>query len=242
MKIIVAKTEREFDETAAQLAAQQLIKKPDSVMGFATGNTTIGFHRELSRLTQSLHLDWSQATSVNLDEFIGPRPDNPRSCHYRMYEQLLNQTNILPENILIPSSDEKLLEQTLHTFPEEIRRRGGGVFQVLGIGTNGHIAMNEPGTPWGQDMLTVTLSEKTVGDKAAFWGGADQVPRRGVTMGMRLILQGRTQLLMAKGADKADAIYKTLCGPVTEQVASSALQLHPNVIVLLDEAAAAKLS
>ena len=159
-----------------------------------------------------------------------------------MYEQLLNQTNILPENILIPSSDEKLLEQTLHTFPEEIRRRGGVDFQVLGIGTNGHIAMNEPGTPWGQDMLTVTLSEKTVGDKAAFWGGADQVPRRGVTMGMRLILQGRTQLLMAKGADKADAIYKTLCGPVTEQVASSALQLHPTVIVLLDEAAAAKLS
>lgn len=241
MRLMIAKTEQEFDETAARIAARQILRKPDSVLGFATGNTTIGFHRELSRLTRELGLDWSGIRTVNLDEFLGAAKENPMSVYARMFEQLLNATNIRRENVYLPDSDPEKAAQTCAEFPRILERIGGVDLQVLGIGSNGHIAMNEPGTPWAQDMLTPDIAAQTIADKAHLWGGEERMPKKGISMGIRLILRGRTQLLMAKGKGKAEAVARTLKGEITPEVPASALQLHPDLIVLLDEEAAALL-
>ena len=192
-------------------------------------------------MTQSLSLDWSEIHTVNLDEFLGAAHENPLGVYWRMWDQLLNYTNVKPENVHVPDSDPTKGEETCERFPKLLESLDYVDLQVLGIGTNAHIGMNDPGQPWGADMLVVPISPSLIAAKAHLWGGADKMPKEGITMGMRLILQGRHQLLMAKGADKADAIAAALQGPVTEAVPASALQLHPNVTVLLDEAAAAKL-
>ncbi len=241
MKIMIAKSQQEFDNRAAALVARQLLAKPDAVLGFATGNTTLGMHRVLAQMTQTLGLDWSRAHTVNLDEFLGAGHDNPLGVYWRMYDQLLAHTNVPAENVHVPDSDPQRAEETCRTFPAMLKALGYVDLQVLGIGTNAHIGMNDPGAPWEADMRVTDISPALVAAKAHLWGGADKMPKQGITMGMRLILQGRTQLLMAKGADKAPAIHDALMGPVTPQVPASALQLHPNVIVLLDEAAASML-
>lgn len=241
MKIIVTKTQEEFDSQAAAMVARQLLAKPNAVLGFATGNTTLGLHRKLAEMTRTLGLDWSQAHTVNLDEFLGAGHDNPLGVYWRMMDQLLGHTNISAENVHVPDSDPARAEETCRAFPALIKALGYVDLQVLGIGTNAHIGMNDPGAPWEADMRVTDISPSLVAAKAHLWGGADKMPRQGITMGMRLILQGRTQLLMAKGADKAEAICAALKGPVTPAVPASALQLHPNVIVLLDEQAASLL-
>lgn len=241
MKIIVTKTQQQFDSQAATLVARQLLEKPNAVLGFATGNTTLGMHRQLAEMTRALGLDWSQVHTVNLDEFLGASHDHPLGVYWRMYDQLLGHTNIPAANVHVPDSDPMRAEETCCNFPALIRSLGYVDLQVLGIGTNAHIGMNDPGAPWEADMRITDISPSLVAAKAHLWGGADKMPKKGITMGMRLILQGRTQLLMARGADKAQAIRAALTGPVTPAVPASALQLHPNVIVLLDEAASALL-
>lgn len=241
MRIIIAKSEKEFDQTAANIVANQLLRKPNSTIGFATGNTTIGFHRELSSLTQQIGLDWSSAKSVNIDEFLGAERTNPLSVYYRMLEQLLNNTNIKRENIHVPKSEVVAEEQSCIDFFKAVQSTGGVDLQVLGIGSNAHIAMNEPNTPWGKDMLITDIAQTTIDDKAHLWGGIDKMPKKGITMGMRFIMQAKTQLLMAKGKDKAQAIYNTLNGVISPAIPASALQMHPNLIVLVDEQAASML-
>ena len=241
MKIIIAKTAEEFDAKAAAIVARQIIDKPDSVLGFATGNTTLGLHKKLAEMTQALSLDWSAIRTVNLDEFLGAAHENPLGVYWRMWDQLLKYTNVKPENVHVPDSDPEKGQETCEAFPKMLREMGCVDLQVLGIGTNAHIGMNDPGHPWGADMLVVPISPSLIAAKAHLWGGADRMPKEGITMGMRLILQGRHQLLMARGADKAEAIAAALQGPGTQEVPASCLQLHPNVTVLLDEAAAALL-
>lgn len=241
MKIIVARSEKEFDQRAAQIVAKQIIAKPTSTIGFATGNTTIGFHKELTEYSKQLNLDWSKVKTVNLDEFLGIEETSPMSVSYRMFEQLLDGTNIDKDNVLVPSTNIQLAEKTCREYATLIQALGGVDLQVLGIGSNGHIGMNEPGTPWTLDMHITDIAEKTREDKAPMWGGIDKTPKKGITMGVRLIMQAKTQLLMAKGESKAKAIRDTLRGDISTQVPASALQMHPDLIVLLDEAAASLL-
>lgn len=241
MKIIIAKSEKEFDSMAARITADRIKSKPDAVIGFATGNTTAGFHKELSMLTKAEDIDWSNIKSVNIDEFLGAAKENPMSVYARMFSQLLNNTNIKKENVYIPDSNQASAALTRVQFAKTVATLGYVDFQVLGIGTNGHLAMNEPGTPWAQDMFISDISQKTIADKALMWGGIENVPKHGISMGMRLLMQGKTQFLMAKGKDKAKAIKNTINGEITTAVPASALQLHPDVIVLLDEAAASLL-
>ena len=241
MNIIVVKNQDEFDTTAAGIVARQLLAKPDSVLGFATGNTTLGLHKKLAEMTETLSLDWSKAHTVNLDEFLGAAHENPLGVYWRMWDQLLKHTNVKAENVHVPCPDPGRGEQTCREFPEMLKALGYVDLQVLGIGTNAHIGMNDPGHPWEADMLVVPISPSLIAAKAHLWGGADKMPKEGITMGMRLILQGRHQLLLAKGADKAKAIADALQGPVTQAVPASALQLHPNVTVVLDEEAASLL-
>ncbi len=238
MKLLIVQSEQEFYAAAAEAVLNQLQRNPELVLGIATGNTTVGLHRELALQSKARSLSWEKVRTFNLDAYLGLSPENPRSCSWRTFDQLVIPTGMKPENAHIPCPDPDRAEETLSAYPERIRQAGGIDLQILGLGTNGHIGMNEPGTPWGQDMLTVALSEQTLSDKRDFWGGLDNVPRGGITMGIRLVMQGRRQLLCARGADKAQAIRDALCGPVTEQVPASALQLHPELTVLLDEAAA----
>lgn len=241
MNLIVTSSVEEFNSRAAQFVLRELFKNPRLVLGIATGNTTIGIHRELARQSITLAADWSQVQSFNLDEFLGPSPADPKSCHWRTYDQLLPLPGFRRENIHLPSSDPAMAEQTLWEYPAAIREAGGIDLQLLGIGTNGHIGMNEPSTPWESDMFIVQLSSHTIADKAEFWGGSANVPQGGITMGMRLVMQGKKQLLLAKGADKAQAIRDTLFGKISPKVPASALQMHPDLTVLLDCEAASLL-
>lgn len=237
IKIIVAGSEQEFDQKAAQIILKQIIAKPNSTIGFATGNTTIGLHKELSALTKGLNIDWSEIKTVNLDEFIEADETNPLSVYYRMFEQLLDNTNVKKDNVLIPPSNIEEAKRACKDYYLAIQAMGGVDLQVLGVGTNGHIAMNEPGVSWAQDMIIVDIAEQTRNDKANLWGGIEKMPKQGITMGMRSIMQAKTQLLMAKGLDKAKAVRDALKGEISTNVPASALQLHPDVIVLLDDAA-----
>lgn len=241
MNILVVHSELEFYQAAAKIVLDELAGNPRLVLGIATGNTTVGLHRELAEQSHIRSLSWEQVRTFNLDEYLGLSPENPRSCSWRTFDQLVTPLGIPRENAHIPCPDPDRAAETLSAYPAAICQAGGIDLQILGLGTNGHIGMNEPGTPWGQDMLTVALSDQTVSDKREFWGGLENVPRGGITMGIRLVMQGRRQLLCARGIDKARAIHDALRGPITEQVPASALQLHPNLTVVLDEAAASLL-
>lgn len=240
MKLITAEPS-DFDRTAAEIVAEQIRHKPDSVLGFATGSTTVQFHRELAALHVREGLDFSLISSFNLDEYRGISAADPESCRYRMEEQLFAKINITRNRIYFLDGLAEDMDQECSEYERQIERLGGIDLQVLGIGTNGHIAFNEPGTPFHTDTRVVDIAKQTIQDKSLLFGSESNVPRQGVTMGIRSIMHAKSILLLAKGAAKAGIIHQTLYGPVTEQVPASILQLHPQLTVVLDKEAASEL-
>jgi len=242
MRIKIEETTELFDRAVAMEVSRQVISKPNSLIGLATGTTTIGPHAWIARLARELGVDYSHAKTVNLDEYVGIAPENPKSCRYRIDEQLLNIINIDKDNTYVPDGLKTPIEDEIDIFKDTIDRFGGIDLQVLSIGTNGHIAFNEPGTPFGSSFYIAKLSEKTLDAKTGFFGGdRNVVPRAGITMGIKDIMNVKRVLLIAKGKSKARIIKATLTGPVTEDVPASVLQLHPNLTVIMDAAAAALL-
>nr|WP_275983903.1 glucosamine-6-phosphate deaminase [Paenibacillus hamazuiensis] len=238
--MIVTETEH-FDRTAAGFVSGYIRMKPDAVLGFATGSTTVGLHRELARMHLEEGLDFSQVYSFNLDEYAGIPWEHPKSCRCRMEEQLFRHVNIRRERIEFLNGAAADPEAECVRFARAIDACGGIDLQVLGIGTNGHIAFNEPGTPFDSRLRVVPLAQQTIGDKSAFFGGEELVPRCGITMGLMDVMRCKRNVLLARGADKADIIRRSLRGPVTVDVPASVLQLHPQLTVILDKAAAAGL-
>jgi glucosamine-6-phosphate deaminase len=237
MKIRVMPVEA-FDEMAASELVRQLKGKPDSVLGTATGNTTIGLHECLVRMHQAGGADFSRAALFQIDEYVGVTVEDPRSCRGRIKAQLSRRVNLREDRVFVPSArsaDE--IDAVCHQYEEAIGRQGGLDLQVLGIGLNGHIGFNEPGSPFGTLTRGVPISLAN----AHVVEGSRAMPTRGITMGIRTIMNARQVLLLAKGADKAGIIKASLLGPVTEEVPASVLQLHPGLIVILDEPAAREL-
>ncbi len=241
MRLIIKKTEHEVDVACAMQVAAQVTLKPNSTIGLATGNTTIGIHDEMVRAHTDFGVDYSRVKTCNLDEYVGLDAKLPSSCRYRINKGLLERINIKMENTYVPNGLTEPIENEMKTFAETVERFGGIDLQVLSIGSNGHIAFNEPGTPFESGIHLAPISQSTVKAKAELFGGEQNVPKYGISVGLRDIMMMKKILLVAKGKDKADAIFKTLAGPITTDVPSSELQLHRDLIVIIDEAAASLL-
>jgi glucosamine-6-phosphate deaminase len=187
-------------------------------------------------------LDFSQVTTFNLDEYVGLKKDHPQSYHYFMHENLFKHINIPVQNVYIPSGTTNNYAAFCQWYERRIKEYGGIDLQLLGIGSDGHIAFNEPSSSLGSRTRIKTLAKSTIEDNARFFEKIEDVPIYAITMGVGTILEARKILFLANGAAKADAVAKAIEGPVTSMISASALQLHPDVTAYLDRAATANLS
>lgn len=242
MEIRVSKTYEELSRRAAGMVAAVINAKPNAVLGLATGSSPLGLYRELARMHKDEGLDFSQVTTFNLDEYVGLSARHEQSYHYFMQENLFKYINVPRERIHIPSGTTKNYSAFCQWYEDRIRACGGIDVQVLGIGSDGHIAFNEPTSSLASRTRLKTLARQTIEDNARFFDKPEDVPIYAITMGVGTILEARQLVLVASGAGKADAVAKMVEGPVTSMVTASALQLHPNADVFLDEAAASKLT
>ncbi len=236
MEIIVTKNYDEMSKVAADIFKEHLEKQPKTVLGLATGSTPIGMYEKLVEYHKA-GLDFSQVTSFNLDEYIGLAGDHPASYRYFMEEQLFGLVNINPENIFIPNGAAEDPEAESQAYEERLKAAGGIDLQVLGIGTNGHIGFNEPGTPFNTTTHVVELTSSTREANARFFDSIDEVPTHAISMGIKSIMKARRIILLASGESKAEAIAQAVKGPITPDLPASVLQLHPNVQFIIDEAA-----
>ena len=241
MLVRVVADYEELSRTAARFVAREILLKEDAVLALSTGDTPLGMYRELIRLNKEGVISFSMVTTFNIDEYVGLAPSHPQSFHYYMKTNLLNHVDIRPELVHIPNGVSADLEEECRRYEEEIARHGGIDLMVLGIGINGHIGFNEPGSDWGTTTRVVTLSEETRRRYAKRFGGLDLVPIQAITMGIKTIMNAKKILLIASGEEKARIIREALCGPVTQLIPASVLQLHPEVTIILDRDAAALL-
>ncbi len=239
--ISIVKDYDEMSSRAARIIADAIRNKPNLVLGLATGGTPVGCYQELIRMHKEEGLDFSRVITFNLDEYIGLPPTHPQSYRYFMDENLFRHVNIKIENTYVPDGLSADLQRTCKEFEELIKRAGGIDLQLLGIGANGHIAFNEPGSPSDSRTMVVNLSERTIKDNARFFKSIEEVPRQALSMGMETIMEVRKIILLASGVGKAEAVAKSVEGPITTDVPASILQRHPNCIFILDEEAASKL-
>ena len=210
MLVEVLPSEAAMSQRGAEIVAAQLRVKPDGVIGFATGSTPLGVYRRLIEMHRSEDLDFSHVTTFNLDEYVGLDPDHEQSYHHFMWTHLFDHVNVDRSRVHIPEGTGEDLDAFCASYEELIDRAGGLDLQILGIGANGHLAFNEPGSSLGSRTRVKPITEKTIHDNARFFGGPDQVPRSAVTMGIGTIMDARKLLLLANGVRKADAIRATL--------------------------------
>lgn len=237
MEIIIQPDAAAANTVAARLFAGVILRKTGCVLGLATGSTPLALYRELI----ALQLDWRKVTTFNLDEYVGLAPEHDQSYQHFMWENLFRHVNIAKKNVHIPDGQAKDIPKFCAKYERQIRAAGGVDMQLLGIGTDGHIGFNEPTSSLVSRTRIKTLTPQTRRDNARFFGSEDAVPHHCITMGIGTILDARHCVLLAFGRKKARAIAEAVEGPITSLNPASALQLHPQVTVILDAAAAAKL-
>ncbi|GAC1630021.1 MAG: glucosamine-6-phosphate deaminase [Candidatus Acidiferrum sp.] len=239
MLVVIKESSREVGREAARIVANSLRANPKSAFGLATGSTPLGMYEELVALHKSQSLDFSQATSFNLDEYLGLLPDNPQSFHYFMHSNFFDHVNFSPGNIHIPSgSFRKDYSAYCDEYERSIKQAGGIDLQILGIGRNGHIGFNEPNSSLASRTRLKELTQETIEDNRRFFPKGVEIPECAITMGIGTILDARRILILATGKSKAAAVAKAIEGPISSSVSASALQLHPDVVFILDEDAA----
>ena len=224
----------------AALVAERLRRKPDLVLGCATGRTMERVYRELVKQREG-GLDFSRCRTFNLDEYVGLAPDNPRSYHAYMREHLFDHVNLDPDHTHLPNGVAPDLGAECRRFEARIREVGGIHLQLLGLGESGHIGFNEPLSSLMSRTRDKALTPTTREQNAAFFGGAEQVPARALTMGVGTILEAKEIVMLVTGEGKAAILAQATEGPITAMISATALQLHPNCKVIVDEAAAAEL-
>ena len=240
MKVIIT-TKEDAAKQAAEKYVELLAKKPDAVLGLATGSTPLGLYAELARLCAEGKLSFARARSYNLDEYVGLDGSHDQSYRYFMDHNLFRRIDIRPENTHVPSGFVENDEEAAQ-YDAEIAAAGGVDLQLLGIGRNGHIGFNEPLTPFDSLTHIVKLTASTREANKRFFNSIDEVPTHAVTMGIHTVMQARSIILMAFGTDKAEVIKQTVEGKPTISVPASLLQLHEDVTVYLDGDAASMLS
>ena len=243
MEILIVKDRAELAQTAAGIIRQQVESVPGSVLGLATGSTPEDTYALLVKAHKEDGLDFSQVTTFNLDEYLGLPREHDQSYHYFMHDRLFNHINVRPENVNLPDGMASDPEEACREYEDKIDAAGGIDLQLLGIGGDGHIAFNEPGSSLSSRTRVKTLTEQTIQDNARLFFGGDEtlVPRFALTMGVGTILDAERILLLASGERKAEIVRAFIEGPVSSAVTASALQMHPKVTVVLDEAAAGSL-
>lgn len=237
MRIIRAKDYRDMSIKTANIISAPIIMKPSCVLGFATGSTPIGAYEQLAEWYRRGELDFSGVTTVNLDEYKGLDRDNKQSYYYYMNEKLFSRVNINRERIFFPDGMETDSDKACRDYERIIADIGGVDLQLLGLGHNGHIGFNEPGTSFEAKTHCVDLTESTIMANRRFFASVDEVPRQAYTMGIKTIMQARNILIAVSGKDKAEILKKAFFGPITQNVPASVLQLHDDVTVVADEEA-----
>lgn len=241
MKIYKAKDYKDMSRKAADIISAQVIMKPNCVLGLATGSTPIGTYAQLVEWYNKGDLDFSEVTTVNLDEYKGLPRTNDQSYYYFMHQHLFDRVNIDPERTNVPNGMEPDAEKECGRYEELIRSLGGVDLQLLGLGHNGHIGFNEPGEAFEKETHCVDLTESTIEANKRFFASADDVPKQAYTMGIKTIMQAKKILIVVNGENKADIVERAFFGPVTPEVPASILQLHNDVTLVGDEAALAKI-
>ncbi len=235
MKFITVKTYEELSNKAADIIAAQVIVKPNCVLGLATGSSPVGTYQRLVEDNKNGKIDFSNVTSVNLDEYVGLDVSNDQSYRYFMNDNLFNHVNIDMAKTHVPNGCAADLKAEGEAYDAMIKDLGGIDLQLLGIGLDGHIGFNEPDTVFTAATHEVVLDESTIKANARFFASEDEVPKTAITMGMMSIMQAKKILLVANGAAKKDIVEKAFFGPVDPQVPASILQLHPDVTVIFSE-------
>ena len=239
MLILIAADYQQLSQWAARVVAKAIHSKPNLVLGLAAGSTPLETYREMVQLYKQGAVDFRDVITFNLDEYLGLPATHPQSYHHFMKSNLFDHVNVKPEHIHIPDgSVVGDLEAYCASYEGAIQDAGGLDLQILGIGRHGHIGFNEPGSSLRSRTRIKTLTEETRNDNRRFFAPGEAVPEAAITVGVGTILEARRILLLASGEHKASAIAKAVEGPVTASASASALQLHADVTVIVDEAAA----
>lgn len=238
MKFFIEKNYAMLSQQAANFVAQRLCQNPNLVLGLATGSTPLGLFKILAEKFKKKELDFSLATTFNLDEYCGLPLAHPQSYRSFMEANLFSKINLNYKRIFFPSCSLNSCQD----YEEKIKNAGGIALQILGIGRNGHIGFNEPGSKFDSRTRIVRLSQTTIEDNARFFNNIKEVPSKAVTMGIATIMEAKEIVLLASGEKKQDIICQALAGPITEKVPASILQRHKAVNVILDKTVAEKLT
>ncbi|MDB1956790.1 glucosamine-6-phosphate deaminase [Clostridium tertium] len=238
MKLIITKNYEELSKEAANEMAKVVKAKPKAILGLATGGSPIGMYKELIRMNKEGEIDFSQVTTVNLDEYIGLSGDHPQSYRYFMNENLFNHINIDKKNTYVPNGLAENIEEECKRYDAKIAELGGTDLQLLGIGNNGHIAFNEPDETLVSGTHLTGLTEDTIKANARFFNSIDEVPTQALTMGLGGIMKSKKIIVIASGEGKAEAVKAMVSGKISTNMPASMLQMHRDVVVIVDEAAA----
>lgn len=239
MLVVLKETRDEVGQEAARIVANALRKKPASVLGLATGSTPLGMYEDLIAMHENERLDFSRATSFNLDEYLGLGPDSEQSFHYFMHSNFFSRVNFSPDKIHIPDGTIRgNYSEYCGSYETAIKAAGGIDLQILGIGRNGHIGFNEPNSSLASRTRLKELTRETIEDNRKFFPAGSPIPELAITMGIGTIMDARRILILATGKSKAAAVAKAIEGPISSSVSASALQMHPDVTFIIDEDAA----
>lgn len=241
MKIYREKDYDAMSRRAASVIAGEVVHNPACLLGLATGSTPEGAYKYLVDWYKQGLISFQDVLSVNLDEYVGLAPDHDQSYRYFMQSNLFDHVDINPDNTRVPDGMTADPKAFCDGYDAYIRSMGYADLQLLGIGRNGHIGFNEPGDCFVKETHVVDLAESTIDANARFFASRDDVPKQAISMGMGAIMGAKKVLLCASGEEKADAIYNSVCGPITPKCPGSILQLHKNVVLVADEAALSKL-
>ena len=239
MRLIRARDYQDASRKVANIISAQVILKPDCVLGLATGSSPVGAYQQMIKWCDKGDVDFSQTKTVNLDEYVGLAADHDQSYAYFMRKNFFNGINIDQKNTNLPNGLELDAAKECARYDKVIADLGGVDLQLLGIGANGHIGFNEPADQFSTGTNRVDLTASTISANSRFFENESMVPRQAYTMGMMAIMQAKRIVMIATGANKAQAVYDAFCGPVTPKMPASILQLHPDFVLVADEEALA---
>ncbi|MEI6286960.1 MAG: glucosamine-6-phosphate deaminase [Bacillota bacterium] len=234
MEIIYRPSYETMSQEAARMFARQVLRKPNSVLGLATGSTPIGMYNHMVRMYKEGLISFSNARTFNLDEYVGLSRNNPQSYAYFMYEHLISKVDFFTDACDIPNGIAPDLEQECDRYNRKMEKCGGVDLQVLGIGWNGHIGFNEPSHDMKVKTHIVDLTEDTIEKNARFFDDINEVPRKAISMGIGSIMRARKIVLLVSGEGKREILNQTLFGPVTPEIPASILQFHNDTTVITD--------
>lgn len=238
MKLIVVNNYEELSKVAAKEFSKVIKEKENAVLGLATGGSPVGMYKELIKMYEKKELNFSKITTVNLDEYIGLNPEHNQSYRYFMNNNLFNHINIDKSNTFVPNGLAEDLEAQCKEYDQKIVELGGIDIQLLGVGNNGHIAFNEPNSELSSGTHIISLTDNTIEANARFFDNIDDVPRKAITMGVGGIMKAKKIILIASGESKAEAIKGIFSGKITTANPATMLQMHRDVTIIVDEAAA----